>query len=95
MALKQVLTGTSEVKIKRIFFHLLVPYFLIVFPLAVDPHSFVADPDPPAFLIQFRIQLTFFLLPFEAFSGVEKYKQKNCSKVENRRAGPNLPNFLK
>ena len=80
MALKQVLTGTSEVKIKRIFFHLLVPYFLIVFLLAVDPHSFVADPDPPAFLIQFRIQLTFFYCLSKRFLELKNTNKKIVQK---------------
>ena len=46
---------------------------------AVDPHSFLADPDPAAILMQIRIQIQFNKIcsrwPYEEFSGVEEEKK--------------------
>ena len=48
---------------------------------AGDPHSFFADPEPVLNLCK--------KLPYEEFSEVEK-DYKDCSKVKNHGAGPNL-----
>ena len=61
--------------------HLALSTGTVVAPLtrAVDPHSFLADPDPAAILMQIRIRIQFNKIcnkwPYEEFSGVEEEKK--------------------
>ena len=69
--------------------------------MAVDPHSFFADPDPAVLLnavpdpaaffkrIQSQLKKNCSKFPYEEFSEVEKGKN-DCSKVKNHGAGPNF-----